>query len=412
MPPEPSRGAAWKVLAFLCALAFLNYMDRSLVFPLLAPIARDLGIAPGALGGLATAFDVVYACSAPLLGMASDRIERKRLLLVALVVWSLATGVTGAATGFGMLLLFRALTGLGEGGYFPTALSVIGDAFPARLRSRAIALHSVSATLGSSAGYAAGGLVGERWGWRTPLLLATVPGLVLAFAFWRGFVEPLRETRAPVSARSPRQLAVDRRPVVQIATSAPVLLTSLAACLAAFTMSGMATFLPLYLTEVHHLPVGQAGMLVGAVVAITIVGQLSGGTISDAVAARMPGGRPACVALGYVAVAPAALAMARAEGVAAVLVAYAAVQLLRGIAEPSLFGTVLDATAPAERGAAQGILIALSFVGSSAAGALVGGIIRARGFAIAFEVLAVVALIAASCAATLAVRLRREAAAA
>jgi predicted MFS family arabinose efflux permease len=389
MAPPESRGA-WKLLAFLSALAFLNYMDRCLLFPVLGPIARDLGIAPGRLGTVATGFDVVYACAAPLVGMASDRWPRKRLLAVALVGWTLATGMTGAATGFLSLLVYRSLTGLTEGGYFPTSIAVLGDAFSPRLRSRAIALHAAFATLGGSAGYALGGFAGERWGWRAPFLLALLPGAALAFAFARWFDEPARVVRT----------AKLERPVLRPG----VVLISLAACFASFTMSGMATFLPLYLTESYGVSVTRAGTLTGIAFATTLVGQLSGGVLADRLSARLPAGKSLCVALGYLAVAPTVAMMAHASTALGVLACYAVSQLLRGLVEPSLFATVIDETPPQERGAAQGVLISSCFVGSSAAGAGVGAIIHGHGFGTALHVLAAFSIAAALFGGILAVR--------
>src|SRR5438067_13677210 len=139
------------------ALAFLNYLDRSLLFPL-QPLIRDsLGISEGAIGALSSGFFIVYAITAPLSGYVADRVPRKRVLLFAVVTWSLVTATSGLAVGFVSLLVLRSLTGLGEGGYFPTALSLLGDYFDSRERGLAIALHGLATALGGAAGYALGG---------------------------------------------------------------------------------------------------------------------------------------------------------------------------------------------------------------------------------------------------------------
>jgi len=154
----------WGALGLLMTLAFLNYMDRNLILPLLGSIGRDLHLEEDRLGAFATGFHIVYGASAPLVGRLADVWPRKRILLVAVAGWSVVTATSGLAAGFLSLLVFRALTGLGEGGYFPTALSLIGDLFPKELRGRAIALHGACTTLGGSAGYAIGGAMGQRFG--------------------------------------------------------------------------------------------------------------------------------------------------------------------------------------------------------------------------------------------------------
>lgn len=399
-----------KGLTLLLLLAFFNYLDRNLLYPVLPLLARELGISAERLGALATAFDVVYACSAPLLGVVSDRLSRKSLLLVSLVLWSVTTGLSGLATGFMSLLLFRAATGLSEGGYFPTALSVIGDLVPARRRTVAIALHSVCATLGGAAGYALGGVLGAHFGWRAPFLAALAPGLALAVVFWRDFREPERaDAASEADRRSARRSGASARDYLRLVSAPPVLLTALAACLGSFAWNGVGVFLPVLLVEVRGVPVATAGALTGAFFTATIVGQLSGGTLSDRAAARVRGGRPLCVAVSYVAFAPALVAMGHVRSVAAILLCYGAGQVLRGVAEPSLFGTILDVTEPGERGSAQGFLLMLTFAGSSLAGWGVGAIIHAAGFVVALDVLAGAAALAGAFAGAL-VALQRAAA--
>src|SRR5262245_26915177 len=101
----------WEGLAMLSVLAFLNYMDRNLLPPLLALIHDDLGLDEAQLGALSTGFLFVYMLSAPLVGYVADRVVRKTILLVAMLAWSIVTALSGAATGLVSLLVWRSLTG-------------------------------------------------------------------------------------------------------------------------------------------------------------------------------------------------------------------------------------------------------------------------------------------------------------
>jgi predicted MFS family arabinose efflux permease len=400
------RVGKWGALGILMVLAFLNYMDRNLIYPLLTLIADDLKVSVAELGALSTGFHVVYACTAPLVGAISDRVVRRTVLLLSLVTWSVITALSGTATGFVSLLVWRSLSGMGEGGYFPTAVSLIGDLFEPNRRGLAIGLHGVCTTLGGSAGYAVGGVLGQRFGWRIPFMLAILPGLALATVLYLSLAEPPRGAGAKtaVSGDPPQ-----RRSYLQIVTFGPVLLISLAACVAAFAMIGLNTFFPMYLISARGVSIADAGLLTGAFFTVTLVGQLGGGILSDRFAERVQGIRPLFVALPYVLAAPAVLVIAHVPSVSVALGCYGLAQLCRGFAEPNIYGTIIDSTPARERGSAQGFLLMMSFAGSSASGWGLGVLIKAKGFVTSFNMLAAAAAAAGALAVVLFLRLRRSA---
>ncbi len=379
----------WEALGILMVLAFLNYMDRSLLPPALNSIKKELGLSGGEAGALATGFFAVYAVTAPLAGYFADRLSRKRILLFAVVMWSIVTALSGTATGFATLLVWRALTGLGEGGYFPTALSLIGDLFERNQRGKAIALHGVCTTLGGASGLALGGVLVGAFGWRMPFFLAIAPGLILAAVLFVRFQEPPRGQKDKGIAEPPEGAATAnagsasaaaRRSYFAIAFSIPVLLISLAACAAAFSMNAVYTFMPSFLQDAHHLSEGEAGVLTGVAFAATMLGQLAGGFSSDGLANRIAGVRPLLVAGAYLMAAPAVLGIAYLPAATMAVAAYAVTQVGRGFAEPNLYGTVMDSVAAHERGTAQGFLLAMTFAGSTA-GPWVAGVLQSAGYA-------------------------------
>jgi predicted MFS family arabinose efflux permease len=408
-PAEPARSRRWEALGILLVMAFLNYMDRQLIFALEVPIEHALAIDAARFGLIATGFYAVYGLTAPLVGYVSDRMRRKTLLLVAIVSWSVVTALSGLATGFFSLFVFRAFTGLGEGGYFPTALSIIGDLFDSRSRGRAVALHGMFTAFGGSAGYALGGVIGARFGWRMPFLLAVVPGLLLsALLAWR-LIEPPRGAGTRVEEAAPSEAAPLARPYWRIVLAPQVLLLSLAACAATFVMNGINTFLPRYLHDVRGFAVDSAGMVTGALYAATVLGQLSGGLLGDRLVGRGGGGRPLLVTFAFLSVAPAMVVMDRTASIELALVCYGATQLARGFAEPNIYCCVIDSIAARERGSALGFLLMLNFVGGTAGPLVVGQIIEGYGFGPAFDVLAALALVAGVLATTLVMHARRTA---
>jgi predicted MFS family arabinose efflux permease len=396
----------WEALAMLMVLAFLNYMDRHLLNPALPLIATEFGLDKQSLGLLVTGFNVVYALTAPLVGWVSDRVTRKRLLVVLVIAWSIVTAASGLAWGFTSLLIFRAMTGLGEGGYFPTAVSLIGDLFPPDQRGRAIALHGLCTTLGGSAGFAVGGVLAENVGWRASFMLAIVPGLILAAVFARRFREPPRgamAARETITANA----SAPARPYLRIITSPAVLLIALAAGAAAFSMLGLTTFMVSYLRDERGLGVGAAGTLTGFAFAFTIVGQLSGGFLSDRLCARLPRVRPLLVAVACTMMAPLVVAIAHSPAIAVAVGCFALAQIARGFAEPNLYGTIIDAVPASERGTAQGFLLMLTFAFGSASTWVAGMLIDAYGYATTIDVLAAASALAALFAYALTAYFRR-----
>ncbi len=367
----------WEALGILMVLAFLNYMDRNLLFPAVQSIAKEFDLSGAQQGALSSGFFLVYAVTAPTAGYLADRLRRKRILLFAVVMWSVVTALSGLAIGFASLLFFRALTGLGEGGYFPTALSLIGDLFEKNQRGKAIALHGVCTTLGGSAGLAAGGVLTGAFGWRLPFFLAILPGLLLALVLYVRFEEPARGQK---ETEPPPDPDARRRMYIVIALSTPVLLISLAACAASFSMIGLLSFLPTFLQNHHHMTAGEAGVLTGIAFGATMLGQLAGGFLSDGLANRLAGARPLLVAAAYLLAAPAVLAIGHLGLATLVVVAYAMTQVGRGFGEPNLYGTVMDSVAPHERGTAQGFLLLMTFAGSTVA-PTVAGLVQDVGYA-------------------------------
>src|SRR5205823_10454936 len=137
-------------------------------------------------GLLAVAFFITYMVSAPILGLLADRISRWLIIGLAVTLWSLASGGSGLAATFAILFITRIFVGIGEGGYGPTAPTILADLFPIATRGRIMAIFCAAIPVGSALGYVLGGLVTSRLGWRWAFYLVTPPGLLLGLlCFWQ-----------------------------------------------------------------------------------------------------------------------------------------------------------------------------------------------------------------------------------
>ncbi len=185
----PSRavpGAGW-ALALLLGINLFNYIDRQILSATLPKIKRDASIfrpddawINTKLGALTTAFMVAYMCLSPVFGRLGDRMSRWVVVGIAVILWSLATGGTGLATGYLLLFFTRCLVGVGEAAYGPVAPAMLSDLYPVDHRGRVMAWFYMAIPVGSALGFVVGSQVaGTSLGWRGAFWLATIPGLAL-----------------------------------------------------------------------------------------------------------------------------------------------------------------------------------------------------------------------------------------
>ena len=131
------------MLGLLMALAFLNYLDRNLLFPL-QPLIRDsLHISEGAMGTLSSGFFIVYAVTAPLSGYIADRVPRKRVMLLIYLLVAAAIPlllVPTAAPGAATMYLFAAIFGLGLGGEYLIIPLMAGELFGVSVLGRVMGI--------------------------------------------------------------------------------------------------------------------------------------------------------------------------------------------------------------------------------------------------------------------------------
>src|SRR5439155_853378 len=128
-----------------------------------------------------------------------DLKSRRAVIAFGVGLWSAFTALGAAVRGFGQLLVCRAMVGVGEAGYGPAAQALIAEFFRGRRRAFAIGVYSVGMAFGGVLGIWLGGVLAERYGWRTAFIAMGAPGLVLALLASR-LREPQRQAPASVWA--------------------------------------------------------------------------------------------------------------------------------------------------------------------------------------------------------------------
>jgi MFS transporter, Spinster family, sphingosine-1-phosphate transporter len=287
MPAEGGwRRSPTIILGTLTALNGLNYLDRYVVAATLTLILSDLRISDSQGGLLQSIFIVTYALACPVAGALGDRVNRMYLAAAGIFVWSLATVGSGLATSYALLVLARALTGVGEAGYGVVTPPLLSDCYPPERRARVMGIFYAAIPVGSALGYIVGGVIGEAYGWREAFFVAGAPGVVLAFLLLL-HVEPRRGAYDATPARPAGGLGTFVR---ALAARKSYTVNTVAQIIYTFAMGGLATWAPAYFVRERGIPLAVATSTFGMLLVVAgFLGTLIGGWVAQTFARRRPG---------------------------------------------------------------------------------------------------------------------------
>ncbi len=287
MTPAPTSAYTQRELRYslfvLFLINFLNFFDRAIPAVVLEPIRKEFALNDTMLGMLATGFTLIYAVAGLPLGRLADRVKRTHLLGFGVLAWSLMTAATAAAWNFASLLAMRLGVGVGEASCAPASNSMIGDLFPSGQRARALGVFMLGLPIANLACFSLVGYLAHRYGWRTPFVLAAIPGILVAVLAFR-LREPVRGAQESYRIAAP--IANPFRQVIGVPTLWWIILSGAAVNFAAYALS---TFLPSLMTRYHGANLAQAGLVSAIVLGLTgIFGLTVGGWMADRAHASNP----------------------------------------------------------------------------------------------------------------------------
>lgn len=270
-------------LVLLTGLNVLNYIDRNVLLAVQPLVKDEFHSSDAAIGLLTSAFFFTYMFAAPVVGWLGDRYSRKTLIVSGVAIWSEFTLLTWFVHDYGELLLRHAIVGIGEASYATIAPSLIADLFPIERRGRVLAIFNCGLPFGSAGGIIVGAYFGHHFGWRTPFMIAGIPGFLLALLLWF-LPEPPRgqsDHFEPSALRSTFSgLLVN--PAFWTATMGLAMYT--------FAVGGLQVWIPTFLNRVRGVPLEKAGVVFGAIVAFNgIVAVMIGGWLGDRMLKRNHG---------------------------------------------------------------------------------------------------------------------------
>ncbi len=271
------------VLVVCSLLSAVRYADWQVMSVVLQPMKVDLGLSDVAIGVANSAFFVgVIVFTIPIAHLV-DRWSRTKVIALVAIAWSLCTLGTGLAGGIGALVATRFGVGVGEAGFAPGGTALVSASYPDSKRARMLGVFNLFITVGVIVGVVGGGVLSAKHGgWRTPFYVFAVPGIVLGIvAFF------LQDYRTP-AATADESLVANLKQLLAIPT---LRWSYLGLGLYAVLQISVGTWFPSLLIRAYGIGEDQAGLVMGVVTIVGLIGPIAGGLIADRMRHRYPGGR-------------------------------------------------------------------------------------------------------------------------
>jgi len=299
MPGKPITRprVGWTAVATLFLFTVLSVLDRNLLTLLVGPIKADLGLSDVQLSLLyGLAFAIFYAVMGLPSGWMIDRFQRRVVIFLGVVVWSIATLATGFARSYNALFAARAVVGAGEAVLVPGSHSIIGDLFPREKMAMPMSVSALGIKVGQGLALLIGSaltllfvpdkpymlpLLGELMGWHLIFIVVGGPGILLALLIFL-IPEPERRAARP-SARIAAKPAgfvayfrfMRRHPRFYIGHHLGILLYGT-------TALSVITWAPAYLGRAHGWQEHQIGLWLGSALLVgTCAGMPLHGYLAD-----------------------------------------------------------------------------------------------------------------------------------
>lgn len=312
----------WLVVALLWVVALLNYMDRQMLSTMQDAMKLDIVELQKAeaFGALMAVFLWIYGIVSPFAGVVADRVSRKKLVVGSLFVWSAVTYLMGYASDFTQLYWLRALMGVSEALYIPSALSLIADWHEGKSRSLAIGIHMTGLYVGQAVG-GFGATIAATFSWHSTFywfgIIGVAYSVVLALL--------LHDKPKTAAIASPDPATLMKKESLWRGLSVVLSTWAFWVILIYFavpSLPGWATknWLPTLFAENLGLEMAQAGpMSTITIAASSFVGVLLGGVLSDKWVLRNIRGRIYTSAIGLGMTIPALVLLGFGHSVVAVV---------------------------------------------------------------------------------------------
>ncbi|TAL33649.1 MAG: MFS transporter [Spirochaetes bacterium] len=265
------------ILIIFALLYVVNYMDRQVLSVVQEAMKNDLGFSDTQVGTIQTVFLMSIAFFALPTAFVVDRWSRKKSIGIMAVGWSLFTCLTGIGKTYLGVLMPRMFVGVGEAGFASGGTAMITAAYNKKYHGKVMGIFNMAIPTGSALGVVLGGYISVQSGsWRTPFIIFAIPGIILGIASF--FMKDYRTYSNSDIPGGKKNLMQSARALFKI--------RSLRWLYIGYAMMQIMTFSffvwgPSYIMRCYGCREDKAGMLMGIVGMMAIIGALLGGVLSD-----------------------------------------------------------------------------------------------------------------------------------
>lgn len=297
MPPKRTH-ARYVVLALIAVGTMINYLDRSLLAVAAPRMAEDLALGAATMGVLFSAFSWSYALAQIPGGMFLDRFGVRLTYALSVGVWSIFTGLQGAATGLTSLIIYRLGLGAAEAPCFPANSRILVAWFPQGERARAQSVYSVGMYFGIAFLSPVLFWVTGTFGWRALFIIAGVIGVLFAGLWWWVYRDPEHSRRVNqaeldhiAAGGGGLSSATGKTPfswkqIGWLLSKRQILGASIGQFATNATLVFFLTWFPTYLVVERDMPWLKVGWMAVLPFIAASVGVVFGGQLSDALVKR------------------------------------------------------------------------------------------------------------------------------
>lgn len=275
------------VLMALTVVYTFNFIDRILISVVSVPIINEFQLSQfqfGLLSGIG--FALFYTLLGIPIANLSEKVSRKLIIGICVILWSLATVLCGFTTGFVTLLLARMLVGVGEAGCTPPANSMISDYYAPSARPTALGIYAMGVTAGGVLAQVFGGVILDYFTWREAFIFVGAPGILIGIIFLIAVKEPPRGYSDP-----PGTMKVERASfkdaIREIVSRRTFWVMSAGATIAAFAGYALVGLQPQHVVFTHgYSPAETALMFMAPVGLAGTLGAFLGGFLTEKASKR------------------------------------------------------------------------------------------------------------------------------
>lgn len=269
------------VSLFLLGWIFM-YATRNILSASMVNIRQELNLSQAQLGLLSSIFFMTYTFTQIPFGMIGDRFGLKRILIIGFLFFGLFTGLTGVATSFAMLMVMRAMVGIGQGAYYGPQYALSSDAIPLKYRGFGSAIINSGMAFGTSLGLLGAGFIMNNLGlnWRYSFYIFAAAPIIIALLFQMIVREkaPVEQQDAAKAAAAPAEEA----PAVKgMGINRNITAVYIMVFCSLFGFFVIQTWLPYFLQTERGVAAGQVGFISSLVAWSSIPGALLFSRMSD-----------------------------------------------------------------------------------------------------------------------------------